>query len=190
MECHNKTIKTPQGDIADMSVVLASGKSLHGPIAQQNCSACHQIHGSDQFRLLVQEYPPTFYAPFKEENYALCFACHERSLVLEPKTTALTGFRNGDMNLHFVHVNRETKGRTCRACHETHASDKEKHIRNSVPFGKWEMPIEFAKTDTGGSCAPGCHVPYRYDRAKPVVYEQKPGQAPPIWPTGTPSGGQ
>ncbi len=183
MECHNRPLKSPDGTtVADMSPILASGKSLHGPIAEKNCSACHQIHGGDHFRLLTQEYPPEFYAPFKEESYALCFTCHERAIALDPRTTTLTGFRNGDNNLHYVHVNKETKGRTCRACHETHASDHAKHIRDTVPFGKWNMPIGFKKTETGGSCAPGCHVPYEYDRAKPVSYQPAAGQKP-VWPT-------
>lgn len=190
MECHNKALDSPTGKIADMSMVLATGKSLHGPIAEKNCSACHQIHGSDTFRLLTKEYPPEFYAPFNAESYALCFSCHEKSLVLEAKTTALTGFRNGDENLHFVHVNRDTKGRTCRACHETHASDQAKHIRDSVPFGKWNMPIRFQKTDTGGGCAPGCHVPYQYDRVRPVTYANTPGQKPPTWPAENSGGAQ
>ncbi|MFO0974141.1 MAG: cytochrome c3 family protein [Phycisphaerae bacterium] len=187
LECHNKPIKTPQGTVADMSAVLAPGKSLHGPVAQKNCAACHQIHGGDHFRLLTQEYPPEFYAPFKEQNYALCFSCHERALVLEAKTTTLTGFRNGDTNLHYLHVNKDTKGRTCRACHETHASDQAKHIRDSVPFGKWEMPIRFEKTETGGSCAPGCHVPYAYDRKSPRSYP--PATSPAKWPAVPPTGG-
>lgn len=188
LECHNKPLKGPHGTIADMSAVLATGKSLHGPVAEKNCSACHQIHGSDTFRLLTKEYPPEFYAPFKEESYALCFSCHEKSLVLEPRTTTLTGFRNGDENLHYVHVNRDTKGRTCRACHETHASDQAKHIRDSVPFGKWNMPIKYEATSTGGSCAPGCHVPYNYDRQKPVTYTKAPGAKPASWPAENPKG--
>lgn len=190
LECHNKEIETPTGKIADMSAVLATGKSLHGPVAEKNCSACHQIHGGDLFRLLIKEYPAKFYAEFKEEKYALCFSCHERTLVLDPRTTTLTGFRNGDQNLHFLHVNRDTKGRTCRACHETHASNQEKHIRDSVPFGKWNMPIGFKKTASGGSCAPGCHVPYSYDRQKPLVYEPQPGQPPAVWPKKGGEGGK
>lgn len=187
MECHNKPLKTPTGEtIADMSPILASGKSLHGPIAEKNCSACHTIHGGDIFRLLTKEYPSDFYAPFKESNYALCFSCHERSIALEARTTTLTGFRNGDENLHYLHVNKDTKGRTCRACHETHASDQAKHIRDSVPFGKWNMPIGFKKTDTGGSCAPGCHVPYEYDRMRPAAYPSRTGK-PATWPQ-TPGG--
>ena len=95
---------------------------------------------------------------------------------------ALTDFRNGDRNLHHVHVNRERKGRTCRACHETHASSRDKHIRDSVPFGEggWELPIGFERRANGGSCAPGCHTPYAYDRVDPVPYE--PPATPARWP--------
>ncbi|MCK6483955.1 MAG: cytochrome C [Phycisphaerae bacterium] len=184
LDCHNQPLDTPTGRIADMKAVLAGGKSLHGPIAENNCAACHEIHGGSNFRLLTKEYPPEFYAPFREEAYALCFSCHEKDIVHDPKTTTLTGFRNGDLNLHFLHVNKDTKGRTCRACHETHASNQEKHIRDSVPFGKWEMPIGFRKTETGGSCAPGCHTAYAYDREKPVVYPAGPSKA--TWPADRP----
>ncbi len=180
LECHNKPLDTPRGKIANMAVVLAGGKSLHGPIAEKNCAACHQIHGGSNFRLLTKEYPPDFYAPFKEESYALCFSCHEKAIVHDARTTTLTGFRNGDLNLHYLHVNKDTKGRTCRACHETHASDNAKHIRDSVPFGKWDMPIQFKKTQTGGGCAPGCHVPYDYDRDRPLTYP--PSNKPAAWP--------
>ena len=184
LDCHNKELDTPRGKIANMKALLSGGKSVHGPIAEKNCAACHEIHGGSNFRLLVKEYPPEFYAPFREESYALCFSCHEKNIVHDAKTTTLTGFRNGETNLHYLHVNRETKGRTCRACHETHASEHEKHIRDKVPFGKWEMPIGFKKTLTGGSCSPGCHMPYQYDRVKPVTYPTEPSKA--IWPPDTP----
>jgi predicted CXXCH cytochrome family protein len=172
LSCHDRDIKLPDGtELANMKAVLATGNSLHGPIAQRNCVACHQIHGGSNFRLLAKEYPPEFYAPFREESYALCFSCHERQLVLDPRTDRLTNFRNGEQNLHYLHVNKDTKGRTCRACHETHASNKAKHIRDSVPFGAggWKLPINFEKTDTGGSCSPGCHRPYAYDRVHPIT---------------------
>ena len=184
-ECHDREIELPDGKkLADIKAVLASGKSLHGPVAQDNCGACHMIHGGDHFRLLVKEYPPEFYAPFAEESYALCFSCHDKQLVEDERTTALTDFRNGDVNLHYLHVNRDKKGRTCRACHETHASNAEKHIRDSVPFGKggWELPIGFEKTASGGSCSPGCHKPFGYDRDRAVEYGET-GSA--IWPAGS-----
>lgn len=182
MECHDREIDTPTGTITDMSAILATGKSLHGPIAKDNCSACHQIHGGNQFRMLIKEYPPEFYAPFAEENYALCFSCHEHRTILEPRTETLTGFRNGDLNLHYLHVNKETKGRTCRACHETHASDRAKHIRESVPFGQWELPVGYTKSGTGGSCAPGCHHEVGYDRVNPVIYERRSDDERATWP--------
>lgn len=183
LSCHDKPMKLPDGTtLAGMKEVLASGKSLHGPVAQNDCVPCHQIHGGSNFRLLVKEYPPEFYAPFREEDYALCFSCHNKMLVHDEKTTSLTDFRNGDVNMHYLHVNKKTKGRTCRACHETHASNKEKHIRDSVPFGTggWELPINYEKTETGGRCSPGCHRPYGYDRLKPV--QNLPGPTPATWP--------
>ncbi len=182
LECHDEEVTASDGKILmNMKPVLASGKSLHGPIAQRTCVPCHQIHGGSNFRLLVKSYPPEFYAPFAEENYALCFSCHDKQLVFDERTDRLTNFRNGDHNMHFVHVNKDTKGRTCRACHETHASSKEKHIRDSVPFGTggWELPINFEKVDTGGRCSPGCHRPYGYDRENPVNNDPRAGA---IWP--------
>ncbi|MHC5022507.1 MAG: cytochrome c3 family protein [Planctomycetota bacterium] len=182
-ECHDREITLEDGTkLGNIKKVIDTGTSVHGPIAQDNCAACHQIHGGEHFRLLVQEYPAEFYAPFQEESYALCFSCHDRQLVRDPATTSLTDFRNGDTNLHYLHVNRDRKGRTCRACHETHASTREKHIRDSVPFGAggWQLPIRFTKNPSGGSCAPGCHRPYIYDRDRAIVYE--PAEKPPIWP--------
>jgi predicted CXXCH cytochrome family protein len=150
---------------------LEENTDHHGPIKQKDCSGCHDPHGSENFRILRNPYPPTFYKPFAVENYNLCFGCHEKSLVLDPETTRLTNFRNGGTNLHFTHVNKAVKGRTCRACHETHASNFPKHIREAVPFGAWELPVNFQKTETGGSCTPGCHKVKKYDRVKKEINE-------------------
>ena len=63
------------------------------------------------------------------------------------------------------------KGRTCRVCHEPHASDGEKLIsKEGTQFGDWKIPMNFKITSTGGSCAPGCHRSFKYDRDKPEVY--------------------
>jgi predicted CXXCH cytochrome family protein len=182
-ECHDREITLAGGEtLANIKDVIESGTSQHGPVSQDNCAACHMIHGGDNFRMLTHEYPPEFYAPFAEERYALCFNCHDADLVFDANTTSLTDFRNGDVNLHFLHVNREKKGRTCRACHETHAGNNEKHIRDSVPFGSggWELPIRFEKMADGGRCSPGCHVAYEYNRADPIVYPET--DEPAIWP--------
>lgn len=167
--CHNKELGDGDGKIANIRQLLDDNPDHHGPIRQQNCTACHGVHGGDNFRMLNEAYPAEFYAPFQEQRFALCFGCHDSDAVQEARTDELTDFRNGDQNLHYLHVNRAVKGRTCRACHEIHASKRAKHISESVPFGEWRIPLEFVKTATGGSCAPGCHRPYRYDREKPVV---------------------
>ena len=169
--CHDKPLKAPDGHpVASFTEQIKDKKSLHGPVAQKDCGGCHSTHGSEHFRLLVKDYPQSFYSPFSVDKYALCFSCHPQSLVLTERTSELTDFRNGARNLHYVHVNKERMGRTCRSCHATHASDLPKHIRESVPYGVWNLPIQFQKTNTGGSCRPGCHQPLTYDRKSPATY--------------------
>ena len=173
MTCHDKPVAISKDEVLPaFTDQIKDKKFLHGPVAENNCSGCHITHGSEYFRLLAKEYPPQFYAPFSKENYALCFSCHPESVVLTRETSDLTDFRNGNLNLHYVHVNKSDRGRTCRSCHATHASNLPKHIRESVPYGVWNLPIQFEKTATGGGCRPGCHLPYTYDRQSPVVYEK------------------
>ncbi|MBI4843244.1 MAG: cytochrome c3 family protein [Nitrospirae bacterium] len=170
--CHDKDRVTTGGvTITNLKKLLADNKDHHGPIKQKDCSGCHNTHGSDNFRMLRAYYPSTFYAPFSMHNYGLCFSCHEESIVKDPETTTLTNFRNGKINLHFKHVNKPDKGRVCRSCHETHASNHLKHIRDAVPFGSWEVPLNFNKTNDGGSCLPGCHKIKKYNRAKMEINE-------------------
>ena len=174
LTCHDKPLGVTQDDIIPSFTEQIEGKKfMHGPIKDKDCAGCHKTHGSDHFRMLDKEYPAMFYAPFDKENYALCFGCHEDTVVLNERTRRLTDFRNGDLNLHFLHVNKDRRGRTCRACHQTHASNNPKHIRESVPYGSWSMPVGFTKTETGGTCAPGCHVAKDYDRIKAVDYTAK-----------------
>jgi predicted CXXCH cytochrome family protein len=174
MSCHDKPMGISKDEVLPpFTPEITDKEFLHGPVAQKDCKGCHVSHGSDHFRLLAKDYPSQFYAPFSKDNYELCFSCHADSLVTTKETGELTDFRNGDINLHYVHVNKPFRGRTCRSCHETHGSNLPKHIRKSVPYGMWELPIEFEKTDTGGSCKPGCHLPYEYDRQSPVEYEKK-----------------
>lgn len=138
----------------------------HGPLRDNDCNACHDPHGSDHYRILRKDFPKEFYVPYAPENYDLCFECHNREIALEPETKTLTDFRNGVRNLHYVHVNKQEKGRSCRACHQVHASSQEKHIRVSVPYGKmdWELPVHYTKTNNGGRCEVGCHSPKEYTR--------------------------
>ncbi len=170
-----------------------AGTMRHGPLREGRCPDCHEPHGTNEFRILKGSYPAAPYTPVSSalEDFGLCFRCHDPRLLTEKtltekpvsnadpavdlKWTSLdggqrlvrggtTGFRNGDENLHFRHVNKADKGRTCRFCHDVHASENPKHVRTLTPFGNWEFPLNYKKTTTGGACWPGCHVERRYDR--------------------------
>lgn len=166
LECHDKTLKSAQGAaVTNMVALLAANPDRHGPIRQGACTACHDPHAGKNFAMLTEEYPPQFYAAFKIDTFKLCFRCHIPDLVLKKSGQGLTEFRDGDRNLHWLHVNQE-KGRTCRACHEVHASKRPAHIREAVPFGDsgWLLELNFEKSAEGGSCAPGCHTARSYNR--------------------------
>jgi predicted CXXCH cytochrome family protein len=170
LQCHSQAIIRKGRTIPNVLIEIVAAKSVHGPIQDENCGACHAPHASAQIALLAAAYPATFYAPFTPDAYALCFQCHDPSLATELDTKGATGFRNGTRNLHAVHVNDKVKGRTCRACHAPHGAALPHLIRATVPFGPsgWPLPIRFKETKTGGGCAPGCHVPRAYDRENPV----------------------
>ena len=163
--CHDKRVKATDGKrLLNMKKWLGDHSSWHKPVKEDGCSGCHNPHGSENFRILKKPFPPKFYASFGTKDYGLCFSCHEKTMVLLERTRTLTGFRRGDRNLHFVHVNKAKRGRTCRACHDIHASDNPFHIREHTPYGHWMMPLNYEKTETGGSCRPGCHEMKSYDR--------------------------
>ena len=89
------------------------------------------------------------------------------ALIVEAqRTTTATRFRDGDVNLHFVHVARETRGKSCQTCHDPHATSRPKLVRDDVAYGShgWRLKIGFEPTDTGGGCAKTCHVVKRYTR--------------------------
>jgi predicted CXXCH cytochrome family protein len=188
LSCHNKAITVEPDDktsvpsaspriLPDMAAMFKANPVLHGPIREDACSACHRPHAGERRNMLVKEYPPQFYAPFTIERYALCFSCHRAELVLDPRGMGLTRFRKEEVNLHWLHVNRK-KGRTCRTCHEVHASRHPFHIRDAVPFGAsgWMLELHYKQTPTGGSCSPGCHDTRVYDH----------GQQPAAKPKGNP----
>jgi predicted CXXCH cytochrome family protein len=160
--CHNHRAMGDQ---------IANAKKMHGPVGKSDCYACHDSHGTNYTMILRKFFPPKFYIEYKTENYAICWDCHNKDVALDEFTTTLTDFRNGNRNLHFVHVNKQ-KGRSCKACHEAHAGNQAKHIRAGVPYGSggYTLPIDFTKTETGGNCVVGCHRELPYDRAKPVLY--------------------
>ncbi len=180
--CHsNDEMTDTQGKkLANIKKLLDENPVKHGPVAKKDCSACHQPHGSQNFRLLVEPYPAEFYSPYEPANYALCFRCHNDQIVATAKTTTLTKFRNGDANMHYLHVRGAKRGRSCRACHEVHASKKPHQIRDSVPFGKLgrELTVVYTPIPGGGRCAKTCHSArtYRYEPKPPTTERPRPGR--------------
>lgn len=153
--------------LTNFKKLLSENAVQHAPVAQKDCSSCHEPHGSDHTRLLIAEYPPQFYAPFEPANYALCFTCHDSNMIASAETTTETRFRDGKRNLHFVHVNKKDRGRTCRACHEVHAAKQSFLVRERVPYGarNWMLPVGYKQSANGGTCDKTCHSAKTYVNA-------------------------
>ena len=160
---------------------LLTKPHLHKPVAQGLCYACHMPHSSENKALLKDPVPTLCFRSHPKEHFTgihthkpvaqgNCLACHDPKLVTEVSTEKATNFRNGDRNLHSVHVNKAGKGRSCKICHNPHASAQDRLINPKAPgFGSWEIPIHFQATPTGGGCSVGCHKTFHYDRVKAVV---------------------
>ncbi len=155
-KCHKKIAKR-----------IKTCKYIHGPVKSDGCAACHEVHGSNNPFILEKYFPKKFYNNYSKGMYDLCFECHDEKKISDPNFMG-TNFRNGNVNLHYLHVLIPGKGRSCKACHEVHASNQPDQIRKGVPFGSggWILPIHFTKTKFGGTCVVGCHKPKTYDRRK------------------------
>ena len=168
IECHSTDEMTDDSGrpMTNLKSLLAESHMHHGPVGNKDCSACHATHGGQNFRMLVSDYPAKFYAAYDKDNYELCFGCHETDVFDSADNAKLTGFRDGDRNLHYLHVNKTRRGRTCRACHEVHAAPQTHMIRDGVPYGasNWELKINYTGTENGGSCAKTCHQTKPYSR--------------------------
>jgi predicted CXXCH cytochrome family protein len=173
LSCHGQDDFSKSDPLSNIAREMRGKEFLHGPLEDGQCSSCHNPHGSDNFRLLTGRYPDSFYQPYTTGSYDFCLQCHDKNLLRFEETSIYTEFRNGKQNLHFVHVANKYKGRSCRACHEPHAANSEKLMNaEGAEFGNWRVPTRFVKTETGGSCSPGCHKTYDYDREEPVIYQE------------------
>lgn len=167
LKCHNAEVRS----IEDAKMMINMGQHLrdnpdwHGPILWGDCAACHNPHGSDNFRLLKKPFPETSISQFDENEY-ICFECHEPEKMKVPVTETATNFRNGKKNIHYVHVN--SVGITCRTCHDFHATKEyPHHLRKISTFGKTQFPLRYIESADGGSCDPICHARRSYDRKVP-----------------------
>ncbi|MFH1321654.1 MAG: cytochrome c3 family protein [Bacteroidota bacterium] len=163
LNCHNKSTSKEGEKVSNIKQLLKKSKIIHGVIEGDGCVPCHNPHDSENPFLLISPFPVGNYAPAKIESFALCFNCHDSELLEIPITQTATNFRNGDKNLHYIHIN-GNKGRNCNNCHNVHGSLHEHLIADKVPFGNWEMRMNFILQENGGSCLPGCHAEKKYQR--------------------------
>jgi len=177
LECHNKSLKSDEDGkkLMNMEKHLKTHKNWHKPIKKPKkeggCPACHNPHGSNHFSILKDSYTKKFYGNFTKKGF-ICFDCHDVEKIKTRYTTRETSFRDGKVNLHFLHVN-ERKGRTCRACHDEHASRHPKLIRDYTVFNNIKFPLRYIETKHGGSCQPACHKKFSYDRINPIGIGKK-----------------
>lgn len=145
--------------------VITSKPVVHAPV--EDCVACHlsneTAHPSNtkNFRF-ASAFPVSNYAVANKDTFALCFSCHESSIMTN-EVNESTGFRNGTKSLHYVHMN-GSKARSCRLCHEMHSSNNKFLIKEKLVFGDWKMPIKFTPTEKGGQCKTACHEVKKYER--------------------------
>lgn len=170
MTCHDKRIEMKEGGVLTAMTEITDPTTVkHTPIRNGQCDGCHSTHGGDKPLLLRKEYSTKISEPFSAEKYDLCFSCHDKRLADSQQSGGLTNFRNGDLNLHYVHLAKRELGENCRVCHGTHTGKFERLIRDSAQYGQWRMALKFEKTVTGGTCNTGCHPQYSYDRKNPVA---------------------
>jgi predicted CXXCH cytochrome family protein len=163
LSCHNKSIKTEGRTIANIGSFMKKGNMIHGIIETDGCIVCHYPHASDRPLLLNGSFPTGQYAAATVENFELCFTCHDSQLLTAKTSKTATNFRNGEQNLHYLHINGQ-KGRNCNVCHNVHGAAFEHLINDKVKFGNWDMPIQYIPEENGGSCNTGCHSEKKYQR--------------------------
>ena len=157
-------LKLPDPDLCFSCHPMDGSKIIrHSAIDNGGCMICHLPHGAAFRSLLTERFPEGEYAPAGTENFGLCFLCHDTDLLDAEQTEWATNFRNGDLNLHHLHI-RGDKGRSCILCHNLHASGQKFLIEDRIMFGDWEMKMNFTYHENGGSCLPGCHGKKPYTR--------------------------
>lgn len=162
LSCHNKTITVGTKTLTNIKQLLKNSKVIH-PALEGGCVVCHKPHASKNNFLLAKNFPSGNYTTAAKDTFALCWDCHDSGLLETKNTTSSTSFRNGNINLHYLHMN-GSKARSCALCHNMHASTSEHLLVDKVSFGEWEMEMNFTPTITGGSCLPGCHAEKKYTR--------------------------
>ncbi|MGK5088806.1 cytochrome c3 family protein [Bdellovibrionota bacterium FG-2] len=186
--CHDKEIKverpnspgTPEPRIvANIKEKVINSPYVHSAVDDNCTSSCHTPHASDYTRLLKSEFPVASHNEYKEKpnTYALCFECHDTSMMARTITKSDTNFRKDEIvngvlrrkNLHWFHVVDATGldkslGRNCLTCHDPHGGNQPFNIRSNLYQMKKNFPIIYTQTSDGGTCTKSCHEPKTYKR--------------------------
>jgi predicted CXXCH cytochrome family protein len=178
--CHDKEVEDSQKIKLPATKPLFEDKEaiLHPPFADGGCKDCHLPHASEQPRLLNAAYPGGFYQSYNEAAYELCLNCHAAAAFSAPRTLKATAFRNGNLNLHQRHVNKD-KGRSCRTCHTAHGGYQSRLVTPGFRFGERTLGLKFEATASGGSCTSNCHIKATYDRLEPAFNPLRTSPRPP-----------
>jgi hypothetical protein len=98
--------------IPNMKPTLTQSKFLHGPNRAGNCSACHDRISAEAATAAGASFPQdVLYEIRAWRSMTFASPAMRRAWCSARRPTTLTNFRDGDKNLHFMHVNREEKGR-------------------------------------------------------------------------------
>jgi predicted CXXCH cytochrome family protein len=164
LTCHDMPIQVEGRKLENVGKEILESPVIHPPLKEAACPECHTPHGSMQSSLLSDNYPSGAYEKYQRENYGLCWKCHDSALVEASQTTTATKFRNGDVNLHQVHVQKFKRGRACHLCHTPHAAERPHLLRETIKFASWDGKFDFLQTADGGNCTVACHRPKEYRR--------------------------
>ena len=91
--CHNKSISTPDKKISNIKQLLKNSKVVHGAIELDGCTGCHTSHASKYPFLLTAAFPTGEYVTAQPDSFALCFNCHDRTLLLDEVVKTETEFQ-------------------------------------------------------------------------------------------------
>jgi len=139
------------------------------------CGECHEPHTSEHPKLFTANLTLERLARFEEAQGELCFNCHDAE-ALTTKGSEDTEFRNGQENLHALHLTGGAKpnkygfikkkdGQTCVACHLPHSSLQHSLVRTEFECkGIFCYTMRFRPNESGGTCIVGCHKPRTYSR--------------------------
>jgi len=139
-----------------------------------DCAQCHDPHGTANPRYLLNSYDIA-YSESRSENYTAsdyqaCFTggCHDSAALTDTSDVTNTGFNNGEMNLHWLHL--VNNNIVCKECHRPHGAIPSENpaqahrvgfpadtVTASIAAGTGPLFTHDPGGTSGGSCTLTCH---------------------------------